>query len=501
MSCTIIPCSQLQILGKHSGRFYPQAAALWHNTGMDLFEHTRAAIAANLPLPWETITRWLRANMSKIIYLAVTFIVAFFIIKIAARLATKAFDKTNLPSASLFINFLRILLWFLAVLVVLKPVFGITPSTLLTALGVGGLALSFGMKDTISNLIGGFTLMVSHVISPGDNIKVSNASGRVRDITWRHTIIKERGGNEMWIPNSVLNSTQLEKLPANNAACTTVPFVLRNGTDISMATKRILELVGRATANISLKKTNPSVRFTGFTPDGITGEIVLYAARGVGFAQITDTACRAIAGEDYIMDSGDAEGAVPVPAEDGQETIALRPVASEKAAKNAADVHPGTGIIRKEDGHVAVDNSEDARNDPYVNRILKKLVSTAESRSRKRPANPYPASGSASTESGRAPDTPGAPVADTNPQVMQQIEVNANPEKVGIIPNDAHVQVRRQGRGARGKRSSRKISSSSGRPSWKPSEAKSSSGPREAGEQEGNTAEPDKENRTDRHKN
>ena len=214
MSCTIIPCSQLQILGKHSGRFYPQAAALWHNTGMDLFEHTRAAIAANLPLPWETITRWLRANMSKIIYLAVTFIVAFFIIKITARLATKAFDKTNLPSASLFINFLRILLWFLAVLVVLKPVFGITPSTLLTALGVGGLALSFGMKDTISNLIGGFTLMVSHVISPGDNIKVSNASGRVRDITWRHTIIKERGGNE----KSFLQTTQRAQLSRSSCA-------------------------------------------------------------------------------------------------------------------------------------------------------------------------------------------------------------------------------------------------------------------------------------------
>ena len=164
-------------------------------------------------------------------------------------------------------------------------------------------------------------------------------------------------------------------------------------------------------------------------------------------------------------------------------------------------MHPGTGIIRKEDGHVAVDNSEDARNDPYVNRILKKLVSTAESRSRKRPANPYPASGSASTESGRAPDMPGAPVADTNPQVMQQIEVNANPEKVGIIPNDAHVQVRRQRRGAGGKRSSRKISSSSGRPLRKSLEAKSSSGPREAGEQEGHTAEPARGNRTDRHEN
>jgi putative membrane protein len=268
-----------------------------------------------------------------------------------------------------------------------------------------------------------------------------------------------------------------------------------------MATKRILELVGRATANISLKKTNPSVRFTGFTSDGITGEIVLYAARGVGFAQITDTACRAIAGEDYIMDSGDDERAVPVPAEDRQETIALRPVTSEKAVKDATDVHPGTGIIRKEDGHVAVDNSEDARNGPYVNRILKKLVSAAESRSRKHPTNPYPASGSASTESGRAPDMPGAPVADTNPQVMQQIEVNANPEKVGIIPNDAHVQVRRQRRGAGGKRSSRKISSSSGRPLRKSLEAKSSSGPREAGEQEGHTAEPARGNRTDRHEN
>lgn len=78
-----------------------------------------------------------------------------------------------MPNASIFINILRAVVWTLAVGTVLQPVFGINPTTIFTALGIGGLAVSLGMKDTIANIIGGFGLMLGRVIQPGDLVNVA----------------------------------------------------------------------------------------------------------------------------------------------------------------------------------------------------------------------------------------------------------------------------------------------------------------------------------------
>lgn len=198
---------------------------------------------------WPTLVAWIKTNSSKITYLAVTFIVAFFLIKWVTRIISGAFRKSNKTSASLFVNIIRVILWSLAVLIVLKPVFGITPSTLLTALGVGGVALSLGMQDTISNLIGGFMLMMGKVISPGDTIKINDSIGTVKDITWRHTIIRERSGNEIWIPNSVLNSTSWKNFlrptplsPRSPSPCggtPTYPWPANGSWNLSAARRRI----------------------------------------------------------------------------------------------------------------------------------------------------------------------------------------------------------------------------------------------------------------------
>lgn len=410
-------------------------------------------VGLTFPTKWSTIEAWFSARSSRIIYLVVTFVVAFFLIKWVTRLTQTAFNRTKLPSATLFINIIRIFLWFIAVLIVLKPVFGITPSTFIAALGVGGLAVSLGLQDTISNLVGGFTLMMGKVISPGDTIKINDSVGTVKDITWRHTIIRERTGSEIWIPNSVLNSTQLEKLPTTNAAFTTVPFVMRGDTNVSMASKRILELVGRATSQLSLKKTNPSVRFTGFSPYGITGEIVLYAAHGVSFAQIADAASRAIAGEDYIVQNGSEEPlAGPVPVEDNQETIAFKPskqlkqgeiapqaVVQERSRENLKQpsmVNPPTNQD-KDRGQTLSKNSQEAQGNPYVNRILKKLVSATESReNRKKRRNR--SSGAVGGKNERKPSDISA--SPTNPEVIRQIGVVANPDKVEAIST---TQMRR----------------------------------------------------------
>ena len=187
----------------------------------------------------DQILQWFEANAGKIIFLLVAIVAALLITKGLARVMRKVLDRTDMPSASIFINIMRVLVWILAASIVLQPVFGISPTTLMTALGVGGIAVSLGLKDTVANVISGFGLMLGKVIQPGDLVSVAGTAGVVKDITWRQTVVRERNGNEMVIPNSVLNTASLEKLTPSNEGCVTMTFTAKAGSDPAHVTEAV----------------------------------------------------------------------------------------------------------------------------------------------------------------------------------------------------------------------------------------------------------------------
>jgi len=82
----------------------------------------------------------------------------------------------------------------------------ITP--VLTALGVGGLAVALALQDTLSNLFAGFYIAVARQTSLGDYIKLSSGEeGYVADIGWRSTAIRSLANNLIIVPNSKLAQT------------------------------------------------------------------------------------------------------------------------------------------------------------------------------------------------------------------------------------------------------------------------------------------------------
>ena len=211
----------------------------------------------------DQILQWFEANAGKIIFLLVAIVAALLITKGLARVMRKVLDRTDMPSASIFINIMRVLVWILAASIVLQPVFGISPTTLMTALGVGGIAVSLGLKDTVANVISGFGLMLGKVIQPGDLVSVAGATGVVKDITWRQTVVRERNGNVKIIPNSILNTTSLEKLNPSNEMLVRVPFTAKAGTDIDEMTRQVVQAVQRDTADLADPRFPPKVRLTG----------------------------------------------------------------------------------------------------------------------------------------------------------------------------------------------------------------------------------------------
>lgn len=82
---------------------------------------------------------------------------------------------------------------------------GVAITPVLTALGVGGLAVALALQDTLSNLFAGIHLLADRPIRVGDFVKIeSGVEGFVEDIGWRSTRIRMLPNNLVVVPNARL---------------------------------------------------------------------------------------------------------------------------------------------------------------------------------------------------------------------------------------------------------------------------------------------------------
>ena len=113
---------------------------------------------------------------------------------------------TDLPSTTIFVNLARIIIISVGVLIILQSL-GISITPLLTAMGVGGLAISLALKDTLSDFFAGLHILLSQKVKPGDFVELdSGHMGYVQNITWRHTILMERTNNAVTVPNAKISA-------------------------------------------------------------------------------------------------------------------------------------------------------------------------------------------------------------------------------------------------------------------------------------------------------
>ena len=109
-----------------------------------------------------------------------------------------------LPVATLTQNLAQIAVVILGALVLLDH-FQVSITPMLTALGVGGLAVALAMQDTLSNLFGGFYVAVAGQVRLADYIKLNTGEeGYVTDIGWRSTTIRSLGNSMIIVPNAKL---------------------------------------------------------------------------------------------------------------------------------------------------------------------------------------------------------------------------------------------------------------------------------------------------------
>ena len=235
---------------------------------------------------------WIKPFLTAVIIVVVTGIASHLLTKLIERILSS--DGTPLPSSSILVNIARIAIWVIGLSIMLSTCFGIDVQGLIAALGVGGIALSLGLQDTIKNFIGGLQVTILKIVQPGDHVIVGSTEGIVQDVSWRQTVVKDYENKVHLIPNAQINSTEVVKIEPNFLVSTVV--VLNNdGRNVDAMLRQMEKLAKDAVENVAPLQKDPWMLATQIGEYGVWA-ILRFVLEDITHArEARDAALRAIA--------------------------------------------------------------------------------------------------------------------------------------------------------------------------------------------------------------
>jgi len=143
---------------------------------------------------------------------------------------------------------------------VLLAALGIQITPILTALGVGGLAVALALQDTLSNLFAGAHLLADKPIRVGDYVKVADTvEGYVVDIGWRSTRVRMLQNMVVTIPNKRVAESIITNYDMPDPRLTLLVRVsVDYGSDVELVERLLVEEATGAVGEVAGLMASPS---------------------------------------------------------------------------------------------------------------------------------------------------------------------------------------------------------------------------------------------------
>lgn len=148
---------------------------------------------------------WAHKGIGAFLILSISLVIA----ASAVRTITAYGERREMPFAVAGLSRTLTYVFVLSIAgLMMLNLFDISITPILTALGVGGLAVALALQDTLANFFAGVHILIEEPIAVGDTIKLAGGEeqGVVKDIGWRTTRILTGENNIVVIPNTKITS-------------------------------------------------------------------------------------------------------------------------------------------------------------------------------------------------------------------------------------------------------------------------------------------------------
>ena len=218
-------------------------------------------IAIDVAGETERLPRRLSQHFGLILEVAIILSVTLTVAGILSTLIQRASDRQALgrPITGLGQAVARGVVLIVGFLVLLAAL-GIQITPILTALGVGGLAVALALQDTLSNLFAGAHLLADKPIRVGDYVKVADTvEGYVVDIGWRSTRVRMLQNMVVTIPNKRVAESIITNYDMPDSQLTLLIRVsVDYGSDVELVERLLVEEATGAVGDVAGLIGNPA---------------------------------------------------------------------------------------------------------------------------------------------------------------------------------------------------------------------------------------------------
>jgi small-conductance mechanosensitive channel len=185
-----------------------------------------------------------------------------------------------LPVSTLTRNIAWSLTVVLGLLVILNGL-GLSITPLLTALGVGGLAVALAVQEPLANFFAGVFITLAGQIRVGDYVVLdSRHEGYVVDFSWRSTRLRMLSNNLVIVPNAKLAQAVVvnHHLPSTDLA-----VLVEVGVDYASDLERVEAVVGEVGRDVmrtvpgGVPDFEPFIRYHTFAESSVNFTVILRA--------------------------------------------------------------------------------------------------------------------------------------------------------------------------------------------------------------------------------
>jgi small-conductance mechanosensitive channel len=216
--------------------------------------------------------------LNKALAVLIIFSVVMFFVRLASGIASLYFDRQTAVPTSIIRSISSGFVYLIGFLVILDFL-GVSITPILTAMGVGGVAVALALQDTLSNLFAGIHILMTKQIRSGDYIKLENGGeGTVADITWRNVTIRALSNNLVIVPSNKLASSIVTNFHLPD---TEISVLMSVGVSYDSDLRRVETVVREVAAEV-MKETpggvpgfEPLIRYHTFGDSSINFSVIL----------------------------------------------------------------------------------------------------------------------------------------------------------------------------------------------------------------------------------
>ncbi|WP_294401427.1 mechanosensitive ion channel family protein [uncultured Ruminococcus sp.] len=186
-------------------------------------------------------------KLPSLVFALIFLLFGLFVIRQIMRILKRASKHSNMDGimASFLRSIIKIVLYMLLIVITLS-ILDVPMDSIVAVIASAGVAVGLALKDSLSNLAGGFIILFSKPLKEGDTVEVDGVTGKVESISILYTRMVTPDNITVYIPNGVVSGGKIINYTQKEIRRVDLFFGIAYENDIDQARKILMDVVKKA---------------------------------------------------------------------------------------------------------------------------------------------------------------------------------------------------------------------------------------------------------------